>query len=101
MTPFTPRTVTAPFEFGGFTLQPGTEVMIAQAVTHMLPEYYPNPEKFDIDRHINGPQVPVGAFAPYTLGAHTCLGAGMAEALMLINMAALLKFCLLYTSRCV
>ncbi|MBK8138924.1 MAG: cytochrome P450 [Chloroflexi bacterium] len=92
VTPFTPRTVTAPFEFGGFTLQPGTEVMIAQAVTHMLPEYYPNPEKFDIDRHINGPQVPVGAFAPYTLGAHTCLGAGMAEALMLINMAALLKF---------
>lgn len=92
VTPFTPRNITKQFEFAGFTLRPGTDVMIAQAVTHMLPEFYPDPEKFDIDRHIGKPQPPVGVFAPYTLGAHTCLGAGMAEALMLINMAALLKF---------
>jgi cytochrome P450 len=41
---------------------------------------------------MNKSTVPPGVFAPYSLGAHTCLGAGMAEAIMLINMAALLKF---------
>lgn len=91
-TPFTPRTVTAPFEFGGYHHTVGTQVMVAQAVTHMLPEYYPEPEKFDIDRHMSKSTLPPGVFAPYSLGAHTCLGAGMAEALMLINMAALLKY---------
>ena len=90
--PFTPRTVTKPFEFNGFHFTPGMQVMVAQTVTHMLPEYYPEPEKFDIDRHMGKSSVPPGVFAPYSLGAHTCLGAGMAEAIMLINMAALLKF---------
>jgi cytochrome P450 len=90
--PFTPRTVTQPFEFGGYQFKSGMQIMVAQTVTHMLPEYYPEPEKFDIDRHMGKSTLPPGVFAPYSLGAHTCLGAGMAEALMLINMAALLKF---------
>ncbi len=88
---FTPRTVTEPFEFGGFTLETGTEVLVANGVTHYLPEFYPDPEKFDVDRHQNPdhPKTPQ-AFAPYTLGAHTCLGAGMAEVQLMTVLATLL-----------
>jgi cytochrome P450 len=92
-TPFTPRTVIAPFEFGGYDFAPGTEVMIAQTVTHFLPEYYPDPFEFNVERYLGEksgriPQV----FTPYTLGAHTCLGAGLAEVQMMVTMAALLYY---------
>ncbi|HEX2620962.1 MAG TPA: cytochrome P450, partial [Phototrophicaceae bacterium] len=92
-TPFTPRTVIQEFEFGGYTFKVGTEVMIAQTLTHFLPEYYPDPMKFDVNRHLekSGPRV-AQTFAPYTLGAHTCLGAGLAEMQMMVTMSALLHY---------
>lgn len=91
--PFTPRTVIVPFEFGGYEFTPGTEVMIAQTVTHFLPEYYPDPFTFNVDRHLGekARRIPY-VFTPYTLGAHTCLGAGLAEVQMMVTMAALLRY---------
>lgn len=90
VTPFTPRTAVEQIEFGGYRIDPGTEVMIAQTVTHMLPEYYPDPLRYDITRHMGGKSgPPPGVFAPFTLGAHTCLGAGLAEAQMMLTIAAL------------
>jgi cytochrome P450 len=90
--PFTPRTVTAPFEFEGYTFTPGTQVFVANAVTHLLPEFYPNPDSFDIDRYDrpDQPKVPQ-AFAAFTLGAHTCLGAGMAEVQLMTVLATILR----------
>jgi cytochrome P450 len=86
-TPFTPRQVTREFEFGGYVFPVGTDVMIAQAVTHMLPEYYDDPLTFNIDRdQVRKPLV----FAPFSLGAHTCLGAGLAEAQMALTLATIL-----------
>ncbi|MBK9125470.1 MAG: cytochrome P450 [Chloroflexi bacterium] len=90
-TPFTPRAVKHPFTFAGYDFAVGTEVMFANGVTHMLDEYYPDPLKFDPERHLTGEAPPPGVFAPYTLGPHTCLGAGMAEGLALITMAGLLR----------
>lgn len=91
-TPFTPRTVKHPFTFAGYDFAVGTEVMFANGVTHLLDEYYPDPLTFDPERHLTGEAPPPGVFAPYTLGPHTCLGAGMAEGLMLITMAGLLRY---------
>jgi cytochrome P450 len=90
--PFTPRTVTQPFEFGGYAFTPGTEVMVANALTQYLPEYFPEPERFDIDRHARAdrPKVP-NTYAPFTLGSHTCLGAGMAESQLMVVIATLLR----------
>jgi cytochrome P450 len=90
--PFTPRTVAQAFTFAGYTFQPGTEVMFAQTVTHFLPEHFPNPHTFDIDRYAqpDAPK-PGQAFAPYTLGAHTCLGAGMAEVQLMSAIATLFR----------
>jgi len=76
--PVSPRLVGEPFDFGGYHFHSGLEVLIANGVTHYLPEFFPDPERFDIDRELNFGRHP-GAYAPYTLGEHLCLGAGLAE----------------------
>lgn len=93
VTPFTPRTVVKPFAFGGYQFPVGTYVYFAQTLTHRLPEFFPNPEVFDVDRYDRPDYVKPGqAFAPFTLGAHTCLGAGMAEIQLMVTVAALFHF---------
>lgn len=92
VTPFTPRTVSKAFDFEGFHFPVGTEVYVANALPHLLPEYFPNPDVFDVDRYSrpDQPRVPQ-AFAPFSLGAHTCLGAGAAEVQMMTLLATLLR----------
>lgn len=88
---FTPRTAVKPFEFAGYRVVQGTEVLVANGVTHRLEQFFPNPDVFDIHRHSeprNEHRQP-NAFAPYSLGGHTCLGAGLAEVQMMLTMAAL------------
>ena len=89
--PFTPRTPTRDFEFEGYHIKAGTEVFFANAVTHYLPELYPEPHTFDVKRYQHGSKGAPGAFAPYTLDDHLCLGAGLAESQMMITTAALLR----------
>jgi cytochrome P450 len=91
VTPFTPRTALETFEFEGYRVDAGSEIMIAQTVTHMLPEYFPDPLRFDIDRYKDGWKPVTQVFAPYTLGAHSCLGAGLAEVQMMITIASLVR----------
>lgn len=89
--PFTPRTVTQAFDFGGYRIEPCTQVMVANGLTHFLPEYFPEPQRFDIDRHARADRPKVAnAYAPFTLGSHTCLGAGMAETQLMVTLATLL-----------
>lgn len=93
VTPFAPRIVSEAFEFEGYAFEPGTEVMVAHTVTHLLPEYYPAPHRFDVERHLNGAKSRIPhVFTPYSLGNHTCLGAGLAERQMLVTAAALLHY---------
>ncbi len=89
--PFTPRVAKEPFEFHGYQVAAASEIFFAQTVTHYLPEFYPDPTKFDPTRFAKGSgRGTPGAFAPYTLGDHLCLGAGIAEAQMMLIMARLL-----------
>jgi cytochrome P450 len=89
---FTPRIVSKPFVFSGFNFEPGTQVFVANALTHFLPEYFSAPETFDIDRYDSPDYKKVPqALAPYTLGAHTCLGAGMAEIQLMLLIASILR----------
>ncbi|MFN8530845.1 MAG: cytochrome P450 [Anaerolineae bacterium] len=88
--PFTPRTVTKAFDFEGYHFPVGTEVYVANGVPHYLPEFFVNPEVFDVDRYSRPDYQKVPqAFAPFTLGAHTCLGAGMAEVQLMTLIATL------------
>lgn len=91
VTPFTPRTAKVDFEFGGFRIPAGAEIMFGNTITHYMEEYFPAPERFSLDRWLGGAPQPVpNTFTPFSLGAHTCLGAGLAEALMMVTVAALL-----------
>jgi cytochrome P450 len=93
-TPATQRTVTAPFEFAGYRVEAGTRLFIGTTVPHFDERYHPDPYRFDIDRYRpprNEHRIP-GAYAPYGLGPHTCLGAGMAEAQIMLTVAALFHY---------
>jgi cytochrome P450 len=93
-TPAVQRTVTAPFEFAGHRVEAGGRIFIGTTVVHFDERYHPEPDRFDIDRYLaprNEHRIP-GAFAPYGMGTHTCLGAGLAEAQIMLTVAGLLRF---------
>lgn len=89
--PVTPRIVLEPFEIEGVTIPAGVEVMFATGVTHMLPEFFPNPDVFDIDRYTpeRAEHRRSGVFTPFSLGTHTCLGAGFAELQLMMTFATI------------
>lgn len=84
---FMPRHAARAFTFAGYRVPAGAPVYCATSVVHFLPEYYPDPDAFDIER----PRGPAGTFAPYGVGNYTCLGAGMADVQLMVTMAALLN----------
>ncbi len=88
-----PRVVLEPFEFGGYRFEQGETVYIATTLTHFLPAYFPEPYRFDIDRHLppREEHKQPGKFAPYGLGAHTCLGAGTAEIQIMLTLGTILR----------
>lgn len=89
---FTPRRAARDFTFAGYHIPAGAHVLVANGVTHWLPEYFPEPERFDHTRHLpprNEYRATPAAFAPYTLGPHTCLGAGMAETQLMTTLATI------------
>ncbi len=78
------------FEFGGYTIPKGTELILGTSCTHKMEEFFPNPEKLDIDRH-KPPrnEYRQRAFAPYGLGAHKCIGNRISEVTIMFIVAAL------------
>ena len=60
-------------------------------VPHFLQELYPDPLQFDLDRFRppRNEHRKAGAYAPFGLGDHTCLGAGIAEVQLMVTMAAM------------
>ena len=85
--PFVLRKSTVPFEFGGYSVEAGAEIASAICVTHFLPEFFPNPYQFRLNRESAVPN----AFAGFGLAAHTCLGAGMAEVQIAATIATMLQ----------
>lgn len=88
-----PRTSIQTFEFDGYTIPKNHEVFVASGVTHYLAEFFPEPYQFDIDRYAppRNEHRKAGVFAPYGLGAHTCLGAGMADVILMFTTAMILR----------
>jgi len=74
--PSLPRRAIKPFSFGGYDFPAGTYVGIQPAYTHMMKEYWPDPETFDPLR-FEPEQVKARhkyAWVPFGGGAHMCLG---------------------------
>ena len=58
-----------------YELPVGSQIYIAQTAAHYMPDVFPDPYSFDIDRYLpprNEHHSP--GYAPYGLGTHTCLG---------------------------
>ncbi len=71
----------------GYELPVGSRVHIAQTAPHYMEEYFPDPYSFDIDRYLsprNEHRIP-GAYTPYGLGTHTCLGNRWMELQLAVN----------------
>ncbi len=94
ITPAMMRTACNGFEFQGHWVPAGTSLMVATTVVHKDPEYYPDPDRFEIERHLP-PRMESkqkGAFAPFGLGPHTCLGGAFGQVQMATVIATMLRY---------
>ena len=75
------RKVTTSFDFAGHRIPAGENLLLAFVVTHDLPEHFPDPQRFDIDRYLPGREEhrQPGVFAPFGVGVHHCAGRGFAQ----------------------
>lgn len=87
------RTAANSFDFGGYHVPAGTPLFIPHVATHHLPQHFPQPERFDIDRYLpeRAEHRQPHAYLPFGAGVHRCLGGGFAEQQTLLIMAALLR----------
>ena len=85
------RTTANSFEFGGYWVPAGTEIMLGTTVGHHLPEYFPEPERFDIERYSRGrgEHLQPGALAPFGVDRHRCIGSSLAELQIVLTLAAI------------
>ncbi len=89
--PAVTRIVSNSFEFGGFQIPCGVQIIVGNSVGHQLPEYFPDPERFDIERYQRKPPEhrQPGAYNPFGLGRHRCLGSSFADVQLMLTMATI------------
>jgi cytochrome P450 len=87
-----PRDAAQDFEFAGTQIQKGDHLFLGTAAVHFDRRFYRDPYEFDIDRFAppREEHKAPGAYAPYGLGAHKCLGANMGELQAMIVVATML-----------
>ncbi|GAA3286258.1 cytochrome P450 [Dactylosporangium vinaceum] len=88
--PGSARTALEPFDFEGHRIEAGQRVLVATCVPHQLPEHFPDPQRFDIDRDFAAARR-ASLYAPFSVGGHTCLGAGMTQVLAVATVALLVR----------
>jgi cytochrome P450 len=90
-----PRTAACDFGFAGHRVERGESLLVFTSACHFDARYFPDPERFDVDRYRpprdehRRPDV----FAPWGRGPHQCLGAGLAGVQMAATTATLLHHC--------
>lgn len=79
------------FEFGGYSVPAGENILVGSSVGSHLPECFPDPERFDIERWTAPSREVRKAYAPMGLGRHRCLGASLAEQQIALTMATIVR----------
>lgn len=91
--PSIPRRALKAFDFGGYRIPAGAFVNVAIHYTHLMPEHWPEPTRFDPMRF--APEAAKGrhkyAWVPFGGGAHMCLGLHFATMQMRILLVQLLR----------
>jgi cytochrome P450 len=70
---FGPRKTVSAFEFSGYEIPAGTHIIHSSWATQRLPQYFPEPERFDPDRFLHR-DWPKGAYIPFGGGQRICIG---------------------------
>jgi len=72
----------------GFQIPTETMLLIVSTASHYDGKLHPDPLNFDIDRYLpdRAEHLTPGAYAPYGLGTHTCLGRRWAELQLAVNL---------------
>lgn len=87
------RTTAIDLEFQGYCIPAGTRVLYSPYLTHRLPEYWPDPERFDPERFIleQTRTRPPYSFVPFGGGSRICIGAAFAQVEAKVILARLLQ----------
>ncbi len=85
------RTATRDFDFEGMRIESDELLYVATSVPHFMAEFFPDPQRFDIDRYAKPRAVDKapGAYSPFGRGPHLCLGKSLAEVQMALSIATL------------
>ena len=88
------RSATQDFEFGGYRIKKGDEMLVYTVANHFKDEYFPNAEQFDIERYREprNENKQGAVYAPFGRGPHTCVAAGLAELQLMVNVCVLLRY---------
>lgn len=83
------RSAAEEFEFAGHRIAKGEMLYVATSVPHFMAEFYPDPDRFDPARMLPPREefLQKHANAPFGTGPHMCLGQGIAETQMALNLA--------------
>ncbi len=77
----------------GYELPVGSRLYIAQAATHYMPDVFPDPFSFDIDRYLPPRNEQQGSgYAAFGLGTHRCLGSRWLELQLAVNVLMLAHY---------
>lgn len=90
------REVIAPCTIGGYAIEPGTQLWVAQWVVHRDPRWFPDPHTFSPERWDNdfAKTLPKHAYFPFGGGPRVCIGnafAMMEAVLILVTIARRLR----------
>lgn len=85
------RHVTNSHITNGYEIPPNHDCIVAYTASHYLEENFKDPLKFDIDRYLppREEHKKPGAFRPFGVGTHTCLGQRFVELQMSLNVLLL------------
>ena len=88
-----PRRVCNSFEFEGYAIPAGEDVLLGIPVLHHDPDYFPDPMQFDIERFTaeRAEHRRPGAYVPFGVGAHKCLGSSLTEVLIALNLGTIVR----------
>ena len=86
--PWQLRTVMNQCVVDGFEIPAQTRLLVCSTAPHYSADLYRDPLRFDVDRFLPGREehMAPGAYAPYGLGTHTCLGHRWVELQIAVNL---------------
>ena len=85
------RTAANAFEVDGKLVPARSTVMVAYPAAHYMAEHFEEPDRFDIDRYAppRNEHRKRGAYHPFGIGTHACLGSRFTELLMVADLLLL------------